>query len=130
MIINHLNKTIELTKTENRAASKYNSEMYKMLNDARRDYPSYNITVLEKTTHKRSYRGLNYTYMEKYIRVHDENGTIMEEYNVLRGKESDEECNLISAASYGEIKSWFFKTFPEIKEREQKVSIILNKSVA
>ena len=131
MKINHMNKTIELTKTENSAASKYKSDMYNTLKEVRQEYPNYTLVVTKKTTNRKSnYRGLNYQFMEKYIMAHDENKAIMKEFNTLRGKGNGELSGLSRSASYVEIKEWFLKKYPAIAEYDQQISKILNSAKA
>ena len=131
MKLNHMNKTIELTMTENRAASKYKSDMYNTLHEVRQEYPTYTIVVTKKTTNRKSnYRGLNYQFMEKYIKAHDENEAIMKEFNTLRGKDNDELSDLSMSASYVEIKKWFLTKYPAIAEYDQQISKILNSAKA
>ena len=130
MKLNHLNKTIELTKTENNAASKVGSEAYKALREVRNENPTYTIVVTKRTTNRKSnYRGLNYQFMEKYIKAHDEDETIMKEFNTLRGN-NDELSELSMSASYVEIKKWFLAKYPAIAEYDQQVSKILNSAKA
>lgn len=132
MKINHMNKTIELTQAENNAASKYKSDMYYALHEVRQENPTYTIVVTKKTTNRKSnYRGLNYQFMEKYIKAHDnENQTIMREFNTLRGKDNDELSELSLTASYVEIKKWFLGKYPAIAEYDQQISKILNSAKA
>lgn len=63
MKINYEAKTIELTKAENKAASTFGSEMYKVLREARQDNPSFTV-VVSKRTHNGKYKGLDYDYNE------------------------------------------------------------------
>ena len=125
MKINYEAKTIELTKAENKAASTFGSEMYKVLREARQDNPSFTV-VVSKRTHNGKYKGLDYGYMERYIAAHDdEEGSKMKAFNTLRGKANDDLEKVVGGASYGEIKEWFLVTFKEIAEYNQKVSDIL-----
>ena len=132
MKINHMNKTIELTQAENNAASKYKSDMYYALHEVLQENPTYTIVVTKKTTNRKSnYRGLNYQFMEKYIKAHDtENQTSMREFNTLRGKDNDELSELSLTASYVEIKKWFLGKYPAIAEYDQQISKILNSAKA
>ena len=125
MKINYEAKTIELTKAENKAASTFGSEMYKVLREARQDNPSFTV-VVSKRTHNGKYKGLDYDYMERYIAAHDdEEGSKMKAFNTLRGKANDDLEKVVGGASYGEIKEWFLATFKEIAEYNQKGTDIL-----
>ena len=131
MKLNHMNKTIELTKTEHNAASKVGSEAYDKLREVRDENPTYTIVVTKRTANrKNNYRGLNYQFMEKYIMAHDENEAIMKEFNTLRGKDNDELSDLSMSASYVEIKKWFLTKYPAIAEYDQQISKILNSAKA
>lgn len=59
--------------------------------------------------------------MEKYIAAHDdEDGTIMAEYEMLRGISEEAKALLVEPATYFEMKAWFFITFPEVAAFHQK----------
>jgi len=124
MTINFTNNTIEMTKTESKAASKFGSDMYKQLQEARRDYPTYTVVIKATSSKRESLKGLTYDYMEKYIKKHDDdNCSVMEEYKMLRGKTDDV---LASSVSYGEVKEWFLAKFPEIADFHKKREEILD----
>lgn len=126
MKINYEAHTIELTKAESKAASTFGSNMYKALREAKQDNPSFTV-VVNKRTRKGDYKGLDYSYMERYITAHDDaEGSKMEAFNILRGKGSKDLQGVVETASYGEIREWFLSTYPEIAEYNQKVSDILN----
>lgn len=82
MKVNMFERTIVLTKKEMTAASRYGSDAYKALQEARRDYPGYEVIIVTRTvkTQRETYKGLTYEYMERYIKSHDEEGTIWREY--------------------------------------------------
>lgn len=63
--INHENRTLVMDRTFAKAASFVGSNEYNLLQDARRDYPSYQVTLrsIKKKEDKESYRGL--TYLKK-----------------------------------------------------------------
>lgn len=56
-------------RTFAKAASFVGSNEYNLLQDARRDYPTYQVTLrsIKKKEDKESYRGLTYQYMENYL---------------------------------------------------------------
>ena len=72
-------KTLEVTKTFAKAASRYGSEAYMKLRSARNDYPDFKVVIRSTTAKKQTcFKGLTYAYMEKYIEAHDdENKTTM-----------------------------------------------------
>ena len=130
--INTKNSTIELTsKKFANAASKFGTDEYKLLQEARRDYPGFKVVVVARKTTKSSYKGLTYKYMEDYIAKHDdENNTIMVEFNILRAMTDEAEEAFAESLSYQEMKEWFLDKFPAIAEFHKKREAILAKKVA
>lgn len=117
LTINRKNHTIEMpSKKYEKLASKYGSNEYREVQEARADYPNY--TVVTKKAPKRNdpLKGITYAKMKKYISTHDdEEGTNMKEFLKLIGKSDDS----IEKVSYSKVKSWFSKTyFPKDEETE------------
>ena len=110
--INHENRTLVMDRTFAKAASFVGSNEYNLLQDARRDYPSYQVTLrsIKKKEDKESYRGLTYQYMENSIATHANAARIMEEYKELR---LQAECHSIR---YPNIKKWFLAMYPEVAQ--------------
>ena len=128
MKINQKNQTIEMSKKFAKAAEKFGSEEYKQLQEARRDYPNFRVvTVSRKASgQKESYKGLTYSYMENYIKTHDdEKKTIMTEYEMLRGISAEAQEALAETCGYTEMKAWFLKKFPAIAEFHKKREMLL-----
>ena len=128
MKINQKNQTIEMSKKFAKAAEKFGSEEYKQLQEARRDYPSFKVvTVSRKASgQKESYKGLTYSYMENYIKTHDdEKKSIMSEYEMLRGLSQEAQEALAEPCSYNEMKEWFLKKFSAIAEFHKKREMLL-----
>lgn len=123
MKINFKNNTIEMTKTEANAASKYGSDAYKALKEIRVDFPTYRIVVKATSSKKQNaFKGLTYDYMEAYIEAHDDEcKTKMQEFKTLRATDSD----LVTSCSYGEIKKWFLNAFPELDSPQKKAAEIM-----
>ena len=119
--INSKNRTLEMTKKFAAAASRFGSEEYKMLQAARKDYPTYReITVTRRRKPTINFKGLTYEYMESYIKAHDEDGKIMAEYLDLRGKSDKAKEANVESASYQKIKEWFLKTYPAVADFRKK----------
>ena len=117
MTINYKNRTIEITKKFEKAASRFGSDEYNMLRQARNDNPSFRVVVIKRKASSKSFKGLTYDYMKKYIEAHDdESKSIISEFNDLRAKSADAEAACADSLSYGEIKVWFLNKYPEIKE--------------
>ena len=123
--------SLVLTKSFAAKAAIFGSDEYKMLQEARRDYPGYKVTVGKTKEAKNIYAGLDYDYMEKYIKAHDDDAqSIMNEYLMLRGKSDDALEIQAGSASSLEIRSWFLKTFPAIEEFYTKRAALLGKAAA
>ena len=119
MTINYISMTIEMTKAESKAASKFGTDAYKDLIAAMQQFPNYKIQVATRAATKKScdYKGLTYDYMEKYIQAHDnESNSIKTEYDALRGNTAEAIDALAESCSYQEIKKWFLNKFPEIEK--------------
>ena len=114
-------------------AAVFGSDEYRMLQEARHDYPGYKVTVGKSKNKeaKNIYAGLDYDYMEKYIAAHDNNEqSIMAEYLDLRGKSDEAKELQAGSASFLEIRSWFLKTFPAIEAFYTKRAALLTKTAA
>ena len=104
MKINFAAKTIEVTKTFANKASNFGSEEYYTLRTAMSDLPDFTVTVKMTLKPRRTYmKGLTYEFMEAFIALNDEDGSIMQDFQCLR-----------QGCSYAEIKRWFFAKFPEV----------------
>ncbi len=126
MNINLIEKTITLTKKEFKLSSNPNSEIHNKIMDYKRISPDYRIIVNNPSKKKDNLKGLNYAYMEKYIMSHDNAEENMKEYRFLRGFEVKD--GVQKTATYGQIKKWFLKIYPEIEEYQNKISEIVNKA--
>ena len=123
--------SLVLTKSFAAKAAVFGTDEYKMLQEARRDYPGYKVTVGKTKEAKNIYAGLDYAYMEKYIKTHDDDKqSIMNEYLMLRGKSDDALEIQAGSASFLEIRAWFLKTFPAIEAFYTKRAALLTKAAA
>lgn len=119
MFINFLDRTIELTKKEMKAAGRYGTDEYNALVVARKDNPGYRVIVTVrkvKTVKKDTYKGLTYKYMEAYIEAHDKDQSIMKQYRINRGLCENLADNVPEPYTYQEMKTWFLDQFKEIAE--------------
>lgn len=135
IIINTRNNTIEMNKTVSKAASKYGTPEYNELQEVRRAYPTFRVVTVAKKTAKPAYKGLTFEYMEKYIAAHDDDEkSIMAEYLMLRGMDEAGKDADADSANYGDIKDWFFQTFPAIEkfhsDREELLKKIAERKAA
>lgn len=127
MKINYSTKTIEMTKAESKAAGKIGSDAFKELLNLMQQFPNYVIQITARNTAKKSsdFKGLTFSYMEKYIGDHEDADQIMSEYLDLRGMSDSAKAACAGSRSYQEIKVWFLAKFPEIKEFHNKRNSLL-----
>lgn len=116
----HKNRVIELTKSFDAKASRYGTDEYMALQAARKDYPNYRVEVARRAKREDSYKGLTYGFMENYIKKHDNADKNIAAFNDLRATSEEAIALGVQAASYGEIKAWFFKTYPEIEAFQKR----------
>lgn len=137
--INHKNNTIEMTKKFYNAACQFGTNEYKMLQEARRDYPGYNPVVAKTkksgTGALDAFKGLTYEYMEIYIEKHDdEKKSLMAEFKMLRAEDDASVAMDAESESYLVIRNWFLEQYPAVREfhekREQVVGNIRMKKEA
>ena len=125
MKINMLEHTIVLTKKELTAASRYGSEAYKELQNARRDYPGYEVVIVTRTvkTQRETYNGLTYAYMERYIQAHDdEQKTIWTEYKIYRGEPLDPKDEIPVPYTYMEMREWFLGKYEAVAKFYENIA--------
>ena len=63
--ISNATRSIELSKKFAAAAAKFGSDEYKMLQEARRDYPDYKVVEISRKnpkSNKSTFKGLTYEY--------------------------------------------------------------------
>ena len=92
-------------------ATKYGTQEYMMLQDARKSYPNFLVVrkTIKKNSKKEAFKGLTYAYMEEYMNTHDVSEKIRQEYEEKRFLAK---CHSIR---YPRIKKWFLDTFPDVK---------------
>ena len=118
--INRTNRTIEVTKSFDKAASRYGTDEYQAMQQVRKDYPDFAIVVKTVRTKADHFAGLTYDFMEKYIASHDNADERMATFMDLRGKSEEAQLFGVESLSYGEIKAWFLRTYPEIEAFVQR----------
>lgn len=126
MTINFMERTLTLTKKESNLARKFNSEIYNQIANFKKDFPDFRIIVNNPTKRNDNLKGLNYEYMEKYIKSHDNAEENMANYRTLRGLDNQDGLNM--SASYGQVRKWFLATYPEIEEYQNKIDKLINKA--
>ena len=125
MKVNMFERTIMLTKKEMPAASRYGSDAYKELQNARRDNPGFEVVTVTRTvkTQRETYKGLTYAYMEKYIKTHDDaEETIWTEYMMYRGTPINPADELPVAYNYSQMKAWFLDKYEDVAKFYENIA--------
>lgn len=131
--INARKHAIEISKAFYKKASIYNSEEYNLLKGAKTDFPTFRVVVKSAPKKKIEDRItmddiINYV-TEKSGAESAEMGSLKE----LRGKSVKEAGDLLNAeetASFQEIKTWFFATYPEISKKTEARQNRINAIIA
>ena len=128
MYANLMTKKIVMTKTEAKAAGKPNTTEYNALLDLMKNFPGFQMEIVKSTAKKVDrFKGLNYDYMENYIKSH--NSELLEIFYELRGLDEDgKKVSMAASATYGEVKMWFLTQFPEIEKMGENVSKIIEET--
>jgi len=116
--INHENKAIVMDRTFAKFAEDTRSEEYAHLQQVRKDYPTYKVSLrkIKSSPNKERYAGLTYDYMRKYIMRYVKDMTErVETLHELEDMIFISECHSKSKR-YPTIKKWFLETFPKVKE--------------
>ena len=129
MYANYEMMTIEMTKTESKAAGRVGTTEYEMLKELRSENPGFRI-VIKATKSRDNMKGLTFAYMKKYIEAHDDaNHTTLKVFRSLRGLTEDgDKKDFARIATYGEVKMWFLETYPEVESINKTVDELLAKT--
>lgn len=109
----HSNSTIIINRIFSVKATKFGTEEYAKLNQARKDYPDYKVEVREpikKNPSKEAFKGLDYTFMERYMKIQKVSERVWEDYQHTRLMT---ECH---SRRFSIVKQWFLDTFPEVRD--------------
>ena len=109
----HSKTTIIINRIFSIKATKYGTEEYAKLNQARADYPNYKIAIREaikKNPSKEAFKGLDYTFMERYMTIKK---VSLEVWNKYRHTRLMTECH---SRRFPIVKQWFLDTFPEVRD--------------
>ena len=115
--INHNERLIIMDRTFAKFSENTRSEEYAHLQQVRKDYPSYTVTLrkIKKNPNKKTYDKLTYQYMEDYIATHElpekEKEVLAEFHDMI----FISQCHS-KAYRYPTIKKWFLSRYPEITE--------------
>lgn len=122
-------RVIEMSAAEAKAAGKLGTPEFADLQEYRTAFPDFRIEIKAPKKAKNQLK-IDYKFIEEYIKSHDDaNGTTMDELLFLRGKKA-KEGEYVETVNFMDIKNWFLKKYPEIKnakkEYHEKVDKILN----
>ena len=128
MTINYITKKIEMTETESKRAGKINTPEYNALLETMKNFPNYQVEIVKSAAKKADHlKGLDYTYMESYIKSHDESK--LATFYELRGLDKDgKKIGMAASATYGEIKMWFLTQFPDIEKMADTINKIIEET--
>ena len=115
--VNFKNSELIITNAFAKKASIYESDAYNELINMQKNHPTFKISVQDSTKKKgTSAKALiNYVNMRKYIEMHDESKELLKEFDKL----------LDGKAPFFEVKNWFFKHYPNMKNCKTKADWIL-----
>ena len=132
--------TINMTESFSKKAENYGSTEYNMLQNARKDYPEFEIIVTKKSKRvKDAHKGIDVKFMYNYIKKHDNDEE--EVMNLFKGwfkklEETDDgiEYILHNDVEFLNIRSWFLDQYTEfdeaIKTRKDNLKTIINLKAA
>ena len=132
--------TINMTESFSKKAENYGSTEYNMLQNARKDYPEFEIIVTKKSKRvKDAHKGIDAEFMYNYIKKHDNDEE--EVMNLFKGwfkklEETDDgiEYILHNDVEFLNIRSWFLDQYTEfdeaIKTRKDNLKTIINLKAA
>lgn len=123
------NETIVLSRAFAKAAQYYGTPEFNKLLAVRKLFPTYTVTVeAEKKHHRTTTISPTYAFIEDYIMRH--NPSKMADYQALRASSDEAQEKKGKAKSYGAIRKWFLREFPEFNEFRDKQNAILNGNAA
>lgn len=111
------NKTIIMDRTFAKKAEDTRSDEYIHLQEVRKDYPDYLVKTrtIRHCSGKKTYKGLTYEYMERYILSHGSDAEVQEVLSEYRDLREIARCHG-KGEGYPVIKQWFLARYPEIEE--------------
>jgi hypothetical protein len=130
--INYTKKALEISKDFSKKASIFGSEAYNELKAAKKDFPTFRVSVKQAPKRKLEDR-ISMNDITMYVKEKSgENSKEMNTLKDLRGKSIKDAGGILKAeesANFIKIKQWFFDTYPEIadktKVRQNHINAIL-----
>ena len=115
--LDHAKRTIVMDRTFAKFAANTMSQEYAHLQTVRQDYPEYKVVQrkIKRSKTKECYRGLNYDYMEDYIKTHGSKEECAKNLAEFKEQKLISLCHSTSRR-YPTIKKWFLAKYPEVME--------------
>ena len=115
--LDHAKRTIVMDRTFAKYAANTMSQEYAHLQTVRQDYPEYQVVQrkIKRSKTKECYRGLNYEYMEGYIKTHGSKEECVKNLAEFKEQKLISLCHSTSRR-YPTIKKWFLAKYPEVME--------------
>ena len=115
--LDHAKRTIVMDRTFAKYAANTMSQEYAHLQTVRQDYPEYQVVQrkIKRSKTKECYRGLNYEYMEEYIKIHGSKEECAKNLAEFKEQKLISLCHSTSRR-YPTIKKWFLAKYPEVME--------------
>jgi len=108
--VNHIEATIAFTKGFLKKASVFNSTEYNLFLQIKKDNPTYEISKKENSTKKETHSQLTFERMAFIIKQQPNGETALKEFENVRAYYAG------LRASYGKVKAWFLKEYPNYNE--------------
>ena len=115
--LDHAKRTIVMDRTFAKYAANTMRQEYAHLQAVRQDYPEYKVVQrkIKRSKTKECYRGLNYEYMEDYIKTHGSKEECAKNLAEFKEQKLISLCHSTSRR-YPTIKKWFLAKYPEVME--------------
>ena len=115
--LDHAKRAIVMDRTFAKYAANTMSQEYAHLQAVRQDYPEYQVVQrkIKRSKTKECYRGLNYEYMEDYIKTHGSEEECEKNLAEFKEQKLISLCHSTSRR-YPTIKKWFLAKYPEVME--------------
>ncbi len=116
--INHKAETIEMTKAFYKEASIFGSKAYRTLNEARHDFPTYDLVILRQKA-KDNHKGLTLKKMKNFFDNHSEEYAEAKElFEKCTTTNEKDELVLVKGINFITLREWFLSEVKEIDEKE------------
>ena len=133
MTINYDLRSLELSATEWNEAMTFGTPAYNALQTAKRDNPGFQVVKAKAKKSCADFAKLTAKSIQRYVEA---NGTAeqVEAYRTLTMRTIDGLGFIHEPAKFMEVKSWFLKEFPQVKDElvahREKIQAILDEAEA